>query len=110
MDMNWIIEQNVQVFRNGGCPKKAAFGILNAIAQSELDTIRNYNDAKIALDTILAATPGASAMLCKMIDEIIQDEGDHCLSAQTAATVCAGIKSPKADEYKEAEKLEPNTI
>lgn len=105
MDLNWIIEQNKYPAIDGKiCPKAAIAAILNAVAMSETETIMQYTNAKNAICEICKNDDELCRIICKMLDQIIQDEGNHQASAQKAANLCQGISAPKPEEFKKAVK------
>lgn len=105
MDIQYIIEQHLYAARDGSsCPKMAVAGILNAIALDETETIVKYTSAKQAICEICKDDEKLCSIICKMLDDIIADEGDHQASAQKAANLCQGIKAPNPAEFKKAVK------
>lgn len=46
VDIKWAVDEAMCAFRNGGCPNAAVSCILNALAQSETDTIADYEKLK----------------------------------------------------------------
>lgn len=105
MDINWIIDENRRMVEEGRiCSKQALAGMLNALAMSETDTIAQYTNIKNAVIQICKDDEKLCTIICKMLDDIIADEGDHQASAQKAANLCQGIKAPSPDEFKKAVK------
>lgn len=105
MDINWIVDENRRLAMDGQlCPRQAIAGMLNALAMSETDTICQYTNIKNAVMQICKDDEKFCSIICKMLDDIISDEGDHQASAQKAANLCQGIKAPKPEEYNKADK------
>ena len=107
MDVKWIVDDHVAMFKQGIlCERKACEAIMNAIAFSEQEVIAQYAYARNAIETICASKPELSKVFCKMINNIIEDEGNHQASAAKAAAICAGYNAAKPKELKEAGNIE----
>lgn len=103
MDVKWIVDQQLETVREGGCPYMATVGILNALALSETETMEQYHYAQQAIKTMFPDDP-KSEVLCRMLNEVIQDEGDHDASFKKAAAIISGYKEAKPNEYNKAVK------
>lgn len=104
VDIKWVVDEAMCAFRNGGCPNAAVSCILNALAQSETDTIADYEKAKMAIAEIYKDKENICGALVKMINEIIQDEGDHDASFKKASAIISGYNPAKPEEYNKAVK------
>lgn len=104
MDVKWIVDEQMAMVANGGCEYLAVAGILNALAMSETDVMSQYLYASQAIEKLLKDDEKKSQVICKMILEVIQDEGNHDASFKKAAAIISGYKEPKPDEYNKAVK------
>lgn len=104
MDIKWIVDEQMNCVANGGCPYMAVAGILNALAMSETDVMSQYMYASQAIEKLLKDDEKKAKVICKMILEVIQDEGNHDASFKKASAIIAGYKEPKPDEYNKAVK------
>lgn len=99
MDVKWTVDEAMCAYRNGGTKEGAANAILNALAMSETEVMGQYMYAKNALCTLFEDEPEKKRVLCGMIDEVVQDEGDHDASFKKAAAIIGGYKPAKPHEY-----------
>lgn len=102
-EVKWIVDQQMEMVRQGGCPYMAAVGIMNALALSETETMDQYHYAQQALKQLFVNKPEGE-ILCRMLNNIIQDEGDHDASFKKAAAIISGYKEAKPEEYNKAVK------
>lgn len=103
-DVKWIIDEQRNYVFGGGCPYAATVGILNALSLMETETMMQYQYAQSAIQEFLKNDPQKAEVLCRMLKEIIGDEGDHDLSFKKAAAIISGYKEAKPSEYNNAEK------
>lgn len=104
MDIKWTIDEAMCAYRNGGCKDGAANAILNALALSEMDTIAQYQYANVAFAELYKDEPEKAKVFNKLVNEVVQDEGDHNASFNKAAAIVAGYEPAKPDEYNKAVK------
>lgn len=103
MEVMWSIDETKMAIERGtSCPKAVLANMLNAIAMEEIRTITDYTKTKEMICEVCKDDEKLCSVLCKMMDAIIQDEGDHQASVQKAAMLLQGIKAPSPDEYKKA--------
>lgn len=107
-EIRYITDDAICMASNGGCPYAAMNTIVNAIAMSEMDVLKDYQYAADRIKAMVADkdedVQKCADIVCRMIIYITEDEGNHLASCMKAAAKLGGYKEPKSDEYNKAVK------
>lgn len=105
MDIKWIIDEQINVVKNGRSSNIAAVeGILNSLLMMEAENIQQYQYSKQGISELFTNEPLKMKVLLKLIDNIIENKRNHIESLSTATAIISGKKEPEAKEYYKAVK------
>lgn len=107
IDLKWIVDQNADLLLQGRvCPRKFCEAILNGVAMAEQEVVFDYTYARNRIEEVCKGEPKLAEVMCKMLNHIIEDEGDHRASVAKAAALCGGYKEAKTSDLDDAGKID----